>query len=234
MLPARSSPEDWETCLDCARAVERDRDDGRMRRSARFDSCSARRENARGLECGTLLLGLCNRNAAAGRSRFVVWALAEAVTGAWFAGDDRARQVYAEALRGAVLQYGAGGLVHFAAMPSREQKPSGAESPRWLAVAYLSAACAAATWEQARELATEALVAAINAGEPFLQVLAHLASAEFNENARHEHFRQALQESRKVDSPSLASAVRAVIANEEHAGMLQSLRYEFTQRSRRQ
>ncbi len=76
--------------------------------------------------------------------------------------------------------------------------------------------------ERLASSATRALVAATDAEEPFLQVLAHLACAEFDENARQEHFRHALRESRKVDSPPLASAVRAVISNEEQAGMLLS------------
>ena len=81
---------------------------------ARFDSCSARRENARGLEHGALAAWtLQSKRCRAGRSRFLVWALAEAVTGAWFAGDEHARLAYAEALREAVLQYDAGGLVYF-------------------------------------------------------------------------------------------------------------------------
>lgn len=67
-----------------------------------------------------------------------------------------------------------------------------------------------------------ALAAATDAEEPFLQILAHLACAEFAENARHEHFRYAIRESRKLDSPALASAVRSLISNEENAGMLLS------------
>jgi DNA-binding SARP family transcriptional activator len=158
----------------------------------------------------------------AARSRFVVWALAEAVTGAWLAGDEHARLGYADALHVAAKQYDALGFVDFAAMPSREQGPMGWESPRWLALAHLRAACDAETWEQARDSATRALVAATDTEEPFVQVLAHLACAEFDENARQEHFRHALSESCKVDSPVLASAVRAVISNEAHAGMLMS------------
>ena len=82
----------------------------------------------------------------AGQSRFVVWALAEAVTGAWLAGDEHARLRYAGALREAVERYHAVGFVYFGAMPSREQKPTGTESPRWLALAHLSSVCAAETW----------------------------------------------------------------------------------------
>lgn len=75
---------------------------------------------------------------------------------------------------------------------------------------------------EAREWAARAVAEATDAEEPFLRLLAHLASAEFDENARQEHFRQALRESRKIDSPPLASAVRAVISNEGNAGMLSS------------
>ncbi len=56
----------------------------------------------------------------AARSRFVVWALAEAVTGAWFAGDEHARLGYADALREAAMQYDAGGFVYFARDAVRE------------------------------------------------------------------------------------------------------------------
>lgn len=82
----------------------------------------------------------------AGQSRFLVWALAEAVTGAWFAGDEYARRCYADALHEAVVEYDAGGFVYFAAMPSRQLKPMGMEAPRWLVLAHLMAACDAATW----------------------------------------------------------------------------------------
>jgi DNA-binding SARP family transcriptional activator len=156
------------------------------------------------------------------RSRFVVWALAEAVTGAWFAGDEHARAAFAGALGEAALQYDARDLAYFSTRPSGEKQPTELEPPRWLALAHLSAVCAAETFGQARASATRALAAATDAGEPFLQVLAHLACAEFDENARQEHFRHAIRESRKVDSPSLASAVRSVISNEENAGMLLS------------
>ena len=103
----------------------------------------------------------------AGHSRFLVWALAEAVTGAWFAGDEPARQCYADALHEAVLQYDAGGFVYFGAMPSSQAKPTGLESPRWLAVAHLMAACAAATWGEAREWAARAVVEATKRKSPF-------------------------------------------------------------------
>ncbi len=155
-------------------------------------------------------------------SHFLIWALAEAVTGAWFAGDEHARQGYADALREAVLQHGAGSFSYFAEMPSGEHEPTGMESPRWLALAHLSRACAADTWGQARDSAALALAAATDSEEPFPKILAHLASAEFVESGRQEHFRQALRESRKVDSPALASAVRAVISNEGHTGILLS------------
>ncbi|HEY6486871.1 MAG TPA: BTAD domain-containing putative transcriptional regulator [Candidatus Cybelea sp.] len=155
-------------------------------------------------------------------SRFVVWALAEAATGAWFAGDEHAREAYLEALRAAVIRFEADGFVHFAAAPSKNRQPSGREAPRWLAVAYLSLACAAKTWGEARDHANHALAAATDAQEPFLRSLAHLASAEFDEDARQEHFRNALRESRKVESPALASAVRAVISSDAQVGMLVS------------
>jgi DNA-binding SARP family transcriptional activator len=155
-------------------------------------------------------------------SRFVVWALAEAVMGAWLAGHERARRLYVDWLRESIVRFDAPAFAHFAALSMGESgEPAGIESPRWLACAHLTSACSAGGWTDARESANLALAAAIDASEPFLQFLAHIACAEFDEDMRHEHLRQALRLSQTIDTPALAMSVRRIISNDESAGVVQ-------------
>jgi DNA-binding SARP family transcriptional activator len=155
-------------------------------------------------------------------SRFLVWALAEGVVGAWLVGQERARLSYLKRLAAAVEQYGARTFTHLAAVSRAEPcDPTGVESPRWLAWVHVMAACSAPTWQDARARAALALDAAVDAGEPFLQLLARIASAEFDEENRYEHFRRAFELSKNIDSAALADSVRAFIARDERAGVLE-------------
>ncbi len=79
--------------FDCARAVEGIATTEECR-SLRALIRAAHVERVQGnWNAERSLLDSAIETLSAGRSRFLVWALAEAVTGAWFAGDDRARQI---------------------------------------------------------------------------------------------------------------------------------------------
>ena len=58
-------------------------------------------------------------------------------------------------------------------------------------------------------------------GEPFLQLLARVACAEFDEENRYEHLRHILEVSNAIESPALRASVRAYIADDENTGMLE-------------
>lgn len=159
-----------------------------------------------------------------GNSRFLVWALAEGVVGAWLAGQERARLSYLKRLTAAIAQFDAPTFANFAAASQGERcDPTGMESPRWLAWSHLARTCSAASWHEAIGSAGQALDAAVDSGEPFLQLLARIACAELDEANRCEHQRHALELSKAIDSSVLAVSVRSYIANEEDAGMLERL-----------
>jgi DNA-binding SARP family transcriptional activator len=155
-------------------------------------------------------------------SRFVVWAVAEAVAGAWLAGRERVSQSYVDQLEEAVERYDAGTFIHFVATVRGEpREPLGSESPRWLAYAHLIAACSAQSWQEARNFSMLARDNAADAGEPLLRVLAQVACAQFDEDNRYEHLRRALDFAEEIESVPLAAAVRSIVSNDQNAGILE-------------
>jgi DNA-binding SARP family transcriptional activator len=147
-------------------------------------------------------------------------ALAEAVFGAWLAGEDDLFEAYRTELALLVERHEIPALLRFAlAASGREPRAERGDAPLWDARAFLLASAGAQEGALAARYAQAALEAADLAQEPLTRVLARVCAAEKLGTARG-HLRDALVLCETIEGSPLRDAVGALAERGEARGML--------------
>ncbi len=163
-----------------------------------------------------------------GLQNFVAFDLAEAAFGAWLAGDDATLARYASQLEEAVNHSGVRGFGYFAAVVrGRAEEPQDADLPKWVACGRIIAAANAGDRTHSVRHARAAVDAARQYGGPFMECLAHITLAFFDDLQFEEHVRSATRAAQHCDSPPLVRAVDAVAAHRSETGMLGALMHRL-------
>jgi DNA-binding SARP family transcriptional activator len=156
-----------------------------------------------------------------GLQNFVALDLAEACFGAWFAGDDGAFVKYGVELDEVVHANAVRGLAYFAALArGRQEVPNDIDLLKFVACAHIIAASAAADPREAVRHARAALAAARKLHSPFIECVASVTLAIYDEPAFEEHIEGAARAAARCESPGLQSAVRAICEGLADFGML--------------
>jgi len=156
-----------------------------------------------------------------GMWNFFALDLAEACFGAWFAGDDGAFVKYGIELDEVVHRNGVRGLAYFAAVArGRAEDPGSVDLLKFVACGGIVAASAATDPHEARRHARTAAAAAQQLNSPFIEALALVALATFDEPAFAEHMQGAVRAAARCESPALQKAVRAIAEGLADFGML--------------
>jgi len=179
----------------------------------RGETASARQYVERALEAA--------RNS--GLYNFVAFDLAEGTFGAWLDGDDELYARYAGELEETVDRYGVRGFAYFAAAArGRPLEPADADLLRWVVCGRLIAAGNAPDSSAGLRLAKSAVSAAEQYRSPFIETLALVAAAQFDEARYDEYLARAVACAARCESPALQSAVAAIAERRADAGMLAS------------
>jgi DNA-binding SARP family transcriptional activator len=150
-------------------------------------------------------------------------ALAEAVFGAWLAGENVLFELYRENLEELVERYDIPLLLRFMlAATGRPPRIDVATSPLWDARAFLIATAGAQDGALAARYVQAALEAADIADDPVIKVLARVAAAEKVGSSR-ARFREALALCDTIESDPLRDSVSALADRGEVRGMLAPL-----------
>jgi DNA-binding SARP family transcriptional activator len=150
-------------------------------------------------------------------------ALAEAVFGAWLAGEDDLYEAYRIELVLLVERFDIPALLRFAlAASARTPRVGRSDVPLWDARAFLLAAADAQDGASAARYADAAVEAADCAEEPLTRVLARVAAAEKHGNAR-ARLREALALADSIPGSPLRDSVNALIERGDARGMLAPL-----------
>ncbi len=161
------------------------------------------------------------RARSSGLSNILAFDLAEALVGAWLAGEDALADRYAEELQSKVARFGIRGFAYLAAAAcGREGEPSDADSPKFVMYARLIAAARSADVREARRLAASALVLAERAHSPFLQALAAIAVALSDELKRAEYLEVAREAAARCESAQFVESIAVLAAGGSPTGML--------------
>jgi DNA-binding SARP family transcriptional activator/tetratricopeptide (TPR) repeat protein len=156
-----------------------------------------------------------------GLSNFIALDLAEACFGAWFAGDDGAFVKYGVELDEVVHANAVRGLAYFAAVVrGRQEDPTNVDLLKFIACASIIAAANSIDAREAVRHARAALVAAQKLRSPFIECLASIALATYDEPAFGENIEGAARAAARCESPGLQSAVRAIAEGLADFGML--------------
>ncbi|MEA2690282.1 MAG: hypothetical protein QOJ39_3235 [Candidatus Eremiobacteraeota bacterium] len=150
-------------------------------------------------------------------------ALAEAVFGAWLAGENELYDTYRGELVLLVERYDIPALLRFAlAASGREPRVGKSDVPLWDARAFLLAAADARDGASAARFAAAAVDAADVAEEPLTRVLARVAAAEKHGNTK-SRLREALALAATIPGSPLRDSVAALDERGEARGMLAPL-----------
>ena len=156
-----------------------------------------------------------------GLYNFVALDLAEGAFGAWLAGEDAAMSRYATELDDIVRRNGVRGFAYFsAASVGRSEAPNDADLLRWVSCGRIVEAANAGDPVMAARHAKAAVTAAEQYGSAFIECLATIALAYFDELHFHDHMRRAINLAERCDSPHLVSAVYAIADRTPDHGML--------------
>jgi DNA-binding SARP family transcriptional activator len=156
-----------------------------------------------------------------GLMNYVALSMAEGAFGAWISGDEMTFERYALQLDEAVQRNGVRGLAYFAASArGRNEEPQDVDQLKWVACGRLIAAAEAPQKQQSLRHARAALAAARQFGTPFLECLALVAVAVFDDMHFDVHMAEALECAKRCSSPLLVSAVEAVAKRRGDQGML--------------
>jgi DNA-binding SARP family transcriptional activator len=154
-----------------------------------------------------LLERAIERAQTAGLENFVAFGLAEAVFGAWLAGDDDAAANYAVRLEETVHRFGTDGFRYFcAAARGYAAEPSEFDMPKYVVFGHLLRAASEPRYARA------ALDAAYKTQAPFDATLAALAVALTDADAREEHLRIARAAAAKCGEPVFDSICKRLTA----------------------
>lgn len=163
--------------------------------------------------------------AAAKRStlfNFVAFDYAEATFGAWFSGDDAAFSRYVQRLDEIVTHNGVHGFSYFSAIAiGRNAEPKEADLLKWVVCGQLMASARAINTAQALRLAKSALVSAESYRTPFLECLASIAVAIYDDAQYDEYMRRAEEAAARCESQPLQAAVHGLRSRSNEIGMLE-------------
>ncbi len=156
-----------------------------------------------------------------GLQNFLAFDLAEATFGAWFSGDETALARYSARLEEAVDQSGARALTYFTSVVrGHSAEPQDADLVKWVACGRIIAAATAPDAAQALRHARAAVDASVQYGSPFIECLATICLAHFDDFEFENRMRAAINAAERCDSPPLVAAVYAIADRKNDAGML--------------
>ncbi len=171
------------------------------------------------------------RARSSGLSNVVAFTIAEALVGAWLAGEDALVATYAEELGSQVERFGIGGFEYLAAVArGSDGEPCEIDNTKFAMYARLIAASRSPDIAEARRLAASALAFAERDHSPFSQVLAALAVALSDESKRTEYLRVAREAAARCESAQLEESIAALAAGGSPAGMLAGYVHRFERR----
>jgi DNA-binding SARP family transcriptional activator len=156
-----------------------------------------------------------------GLYNFVAFDLAEGAFGAWLSGDDAAFARYSAELDDVVQRNGVRGFAYFAAASrGRTEEPHDADLLKWVACGRIIAAAAAPQNATSIKHARAALTAAQQYRAPFIECLAYITIAVFDDLHFDEHMRSAVDSAKRCTAPALHAAVEAIAQRRADYGML--------------
>ena len=159
-----------------------------------------------------------------GLINFVGLDLAEAALGAWMTNDDASLQRYASELEDAVHRNGVRGFAYFcSAARGNNTEPGDADLLKWVACGRMIAAANAPDSNHAVRYAKAAATAAQQYRSPFIECLAFITLAVFDDVHFDEHMEKAIARANRCESAPLQLAVRAIAERRSEYGMLNGL-----------
>jgi DNA-binding SARP family transcriptional activator len=159
-----------------------------------------------------------------GLINFVAFDLAEAAFGAWLSGDDASLMRYSTELEDAVHRNGVRGFAYFCATARGvAAEPGDADLLKWVACGRMIAAANAQDTNQAVRYAKGAVTAAQQYRAPFIECLAHITLAVFDDVHFDEHMEKAIARAQRCESSPLELAVTAIAERRAEYGMLNGL-----------
>jgi DNA-binding SARP family transcriptional activator len=154
-------------------------------------------------------------------TNFVAFDLAEAVFGAWFAGEDEAMALYAAELEALVERLGLHGFAYFsAASRGRDAQPKDTDLLKYVALGRLIACANAQDRAEAALLANSALAVAVQYRAPFVEAIAAVAAGLVEPEGSAQMFARAAEYAQQCESPELRAAVDAIASGAGSSGML--------------
>ncbi len=154
-------------------------------------------------------------------NNFVAFDYAEALIGAWLAGESALVTRYALELETAVETHGVHGFAFLAAAArGRAAAPTDLDIPCYVAYAHMIALANTSDQTERLSRAHAALAAAHESRRPFVSALAALAAALVDENAKENFLNLASHAADCCESPAFSLAVKAVIDESDDVGML--------------
>ncbi|MHB8198457.1 MAG: BTAD domain-containing putative transcriptional regulator [Vulcanimicrobiaceae bacterium] len=152
----------------------------------------------------------------------VAFALAEAVFGAWLAGEEALFACYACELAECVAAHHLVAFAYFAAVAAgKDAQPTDADLPRYVVYGRLLEAANHAQREAAVLSAASALAIGRDAGSAFLEALAAFAVALVTEPADQAAFQRAREAAAVCQSSALESAIEVLAEGQGDCGPLQ-------------
>ena len=156
-----------------------------------------------------------------GLYNFVAFDLAEGAFGAWMSGEDTLLARYGAELEDAVRRNGVRGFAFFcAAVRGRPDEPGDADLLKWVACGRMIAAANAGDSRHAVRYAKAAVTAAGQYRAPFIECLALIALAIFDDERFDEHMERAIARAQRCESEPLRLAVLAIAERRAEYGML--------------
>ena len=163
------------------------------------------------------------RASSSGLSNFVAFDYAEAVIGAWFAGETQLMAEYAVKLDDYVERFGVRGFGYLAAASrGRHAEPTDVDLPKYLAFGRLIALTQTADERERSRLVQSALSIAEQNHGPFLLTLCALAVGVIDPANARNAFDIARSTSQRCDAPVFRSAVEAAISGDMESGVLRA------------
>jgi len=158
-----------------------------------------------------------------GLNNFVALDLAEGAFGAWLSGDDALMLRYATELDEVVRRNGVRGFAYFSAVAlGRSEAPADADLLRWVACGRMIEAANTSDPQIAVRHAKAAVAAAQQYGAAFLECLATITLAHFDDVHFHDHMRKAINLAERCDANHLVAAVYAIADRTQEQGMLKN------------
>ncbi|MDQ2872588.1 MAG: winged helix-turn-helix domain-containing protein, partial [Candidatus Eremiobacteraeota bacterium] len=156
-----------------------------------------------------------------GLPNFIALDLAEGAFGAWFCGDGDLFARRAGELDGLISKNGVRGFSYFAAVArGRSAQPADADQLKWVICGQLIAAAGAKDSMAATKHAKSALAAAEQYRSPFMECLAAISLALFDDMLFESMLARAAQCAAQTESVPLAAAVQAIVERRATFGML--------------